>query len=110
VALSDTSKEDTMTKLTHDQRRLVELCEAIYLALPIETDEEFEALADPILDELEARGAAIRGEAGFDIETVGKYRAGLERDGFNVAADGLGVLIDRYRGELALKFENAPRN
>jgi hypothetical protein len=78
------------------------------LPVPIPED-DLALLGDRACDLMEARGLAIHGEKPT-IETLVRHRRGLLREGHDLAALGMAVLIVRWSAEMELKASSAPLN
>lgn len=87
--------------LSPDQRELLDLLEQVAgLPRPI-VEDDLVPLIDEILPVLDARGRAFRGEDHqLTIDDLYIHESGLRRDGFELAADGLQILILRWHGEM----------
>jgi hypothetical protein len=97
--------------LTADQRQLLDICEQIRLLPEPIAEDLFVDLATEACDLIEERGKALHGEPRLTIDTLAKYRAGFDKDGHELAAEGIGRIIERYFLEAAaIAARDAPLN
>jgi hypothetical protein len=97
--------------LSPDQRDLLDILERIALLPEPIQENSFVDLATEACDLIEERGKALRGEPRLTIDTLAKYRAGFEKDGHELAAEGVKRIIERFFLEAAaLAARDAPLN
>ena len=79
--------------LSDDQRELLDKLEKIAMLPRPLVEVDFEEASKNALDLLERRGIELRDDDNVTIETLAVYAAGLRKDGFLLAADGVKLMI-----------------